>query len=55
VIQPKLTTVHVPHRRIGESAAHTLLDILNRKTGCQSIQLETKIDIRESLGQVPVN
>lgn len=50
VIQPKLTTVHVPHRRMGESAAGLLLDIIDGKAGCQSVELETKIVIRESLG-----
>lgn len=49
VIQPKLTTVHLPHRRMGESAAQLLLEILNGKTDCQSMELETKIVIRESL------
>ncbi len=52
VIQPKLTTVHVPHRRMGESAAQILLEILDGETDCQSIELETKIVIRESLGQI---
>jgi len=51
VIQPKLTTVHVPHRRMGESAAKLLLDILNGKQGCKSLELETEIVLRQSLGQ----
>lgn len=55
VIQPKLTTVHVPHRRMGESAAKLLLDILNGNTECQSIELETKIVMRESLGQALIS
>ena len=50
VIQPKLTTVHVPHRRMGASAARLLLDILDDKADCQSVELETEIIIRESLG-----
>lgn len=50
VIQPKLTTVHVPHRRMGESSARLLMDMLNGKAGCQSVELETEIVIRESLG-----
>lgn len=52
VIRPKLTTVHVPHRRMGESAARLLLDVLDGKTEHQAIELETEIVIRESLGQV---
>jgi LacI family transcriptional regulator len=50
VIKPNLTTVHVPHRRMGESAALLLLDILDDKKDCQSVELETEIVIRESLG-----
>lgn len=50
VIQPNLTTVHVPHRRMGESSARLLLDIIDGKSGCQSVELETEIVIRESLG-----
>jgi len=50
VISPKLTTVHVPHRRMGESAANLLLSILNGQTGCQSVEFETELMLRESLG-----
>lgn len=52
VIQPKLTTVHVPHRKMGASAARLLLDIIDGNTECRGIELETEIVIRESLGQV---
>ncbi len=52
VIQPKLTTVHVPHRRMGETAASLLLEIINDRTDCRSIELDTKLVIRESLGPV---
>ncbi|MCP4010123.1 MAG: substrate-binding domain-containing protein, partial [Proteobacteria bacterium] len=52
VIQPKLTTVHVPHRRMGEAAASLLLEIINDRTDCRSIELDTKLVIRESLGPV---
>ena len=50
VIQPKLTTVHVPHRRMGETAARLLLEIINGQTDCKSVELDTEIVIRESLG-----
>jgi LacI family transcriptional regulator len=50
VIQPNLTTVHVPHRRMGESAARLLLDIIDDKEGCESVELETEVIIRQSLG-----
>jgi len=50
VIHPKLTTVHVPHRRMGESAARLLLGVLYGEREIQSIELETEIVIRDSLG-----
>ncbi len=53
VVDPKLTTVHVPHRRMGEAAARMLLDILNGQKECQSIELETQLVMRGSLG--PLN
>lgn len=53
VIRPKLTTVHVPHRRMGEAAARLVMDVINGETEPQGIELETSIVIRESLG--PVN
>jgi len=54
VIQPNLTTVHVPHRRMGESAARLLLDVINGKEDCKSVELETDIIIRQSLSQVKI-
>ena len=50
VIQPKLTTVHVPHRRMGEAAARLVLNIVNGETEPRGVELETGIVIRESLG-----
>jgi len=50
VVDPKLTTVHVPHRRMGVSAARLLLGILDGQTDCQSIELDTQLIMRESLG-----
>jgi LacI family transcriptional regulator len=52
VVEPKLTTVHVPHRRMGEAAAKILLDIRDGKTECHSIELETSIVMRGSLASV---
>lgn len=52
VVEPKLTTVHVPHRRMGEAAARILLDIRDGKTECHSIELETSIVMRDSLAAV---
>jgi LacI family transcriptional regulator len=50
VIHPKLTTVHVPHRRMGQSAAMLLLEIINGETDCRNIELQTEVKVRESLG-----
>ena len=55
VIQPKLTTVHVPHRRMGESAARLLLSMLYGEAEQQGIELETEIIIRDSLGPVAIS
>ena len=49
VIQPKLTTVHVPHRRMGQAAARILLEVISGEGEGQSLELETEIVIRESL------
>lgn len=50
VVDPPLTTVHVPHRRMGESAARMLLDIRDGQTECQNTELEVHIVMRDSLG-----
>ena len=50
VIEPRLTTVHVPHRRMGEAAARALLAIRDGTTDCKGTELETRLVMRESLG-----
>lgn len=50
VIEPRLTTVHVPHRRMGEAAARALLAIRDGTSDCEGIELETHVVMRESLG-----
>mgnify|MGYP001172757968 CR=1 FL=1 len=54
VVEPNLTTVHVPHKRMGQAAAQLLLKLRDNQTGCQSIELSTHIVERESLGAVKV-
>jgi LacI family transcriptional regulator len=49
VVDPPLTTVHVPHRRMGETAARILLDIRDGQTKCQNIELDVHIVMRDSL------
>ncbi|MEM7462336.1 MAG: LacI family DNA-binding transcriptional regulator [Pseudomonadota bacterium] len=53
VIEPQLTTVHVPHKRMGYAAARLLLELRDGKNARQSIEFETTIVERGSLGQIP--
>ncbi len=50
VTEPRLTTVHVPHRRMGEAAARALLAMRDGTTDRQGIELEASVVERESLG-----
>lgn len=50
VSDPALTTVHVPHRRMGEGAARALLAIRDGAVGRQDLELETRLVVRKSLG-----
>jgi LacI family transcriptional regulator len=52
-IEPGLTTVHVPHRRMGEAGARALLAILDGETDCKGAELGTRIVLRESLAAPP--
>ena len=49
VADPGLTTVHVPHRRMGEAAARMLLAIRDGTTDGKGIELETHVVMRGSL------
>lgn len=49
VISPALTTVHVPHREMGQLAGDTLYNLVKDATGPIRIELETRIVERESL------
>ena len=50
VIEPKLTTVHVPHRRMGTAAAECLLEMNARQQTVQGREFTTEIVERDSLG-----
>ncbi|WP_120496783.1 LacI family DNA-binding transcriptional regulator [Kiloniella sp. EL199] len=53
IVSPSLTTVHVPHRKMGKDAAQILVNLVTgRKVKEKSIKLETTLCIRESLGPV---
>ncbi len=49
-VYPTLTTVRVPQRRMGRSAARLLLELLSTDHTPSSIEFETEIMHRESLG-----
>jgi LacI family transcriptional regulator len=49
IVTPSLTTVHVPHRHMGEAAATLLLNIRAGKPDQKSIKLDTRIVLRDSL------
>lgn len=49
LIEPALTTVHVPHRPMGRHAAEELIRVLEGKSAGVSMQLPTTIQMRASL------
>lgn len=53
VVDPKLTTVHVPHQRMGQMAAEVLLQLRDDPSSGHSIKLETRIVERDSLAAPP--
>ncbi len=53
VIDPELTTVHVPHREMGRRAALALLEALETGTPPAPVELATDIRFRASLGPPP--
>ncbi|MEM7528307.1 MAG: LacI family DNA-binding transcriptional regulator [Pseudomonadota bacterium] len=54
ILTPALTTVHVPHRAMGEKAARQLVEMVENKSCGQSIKLDTELKRRGSLATVPV-
>lgn len=51
VIEPELTTVHVPHKTMGKMAAQNLLKQISDKSYHETIKLETRITQGKSLGK----
>lgn len=51
VIQPALTTVHVPHKTMGRMAAEILLKKMEDRSHHETIKLETRIVEGRSLGK----
>ncbi len=52
VLDPPLTTVHVPHRRMGEAAARLLLRLRAREDDTASVVFETALVERGSLASL---
>lgn len=54
VVEPELTTVHVPHRAMGHCAATTLLSMIDEgRMTAESVKLDTALRLRSSLGPAP--
>ncbi len=52
IVEPTLTTVHVPHHRMGTKAAQELVAMVERKSADVPHCLETQVVMRDSLGPV---
>lgn len=50
IVNPALTTVHVPHREMGSKAAAELIDMVENGTAGKPIRLQTRLVKRGSLG-----
>jgi LacI family transcriptional regulator len=48
--EPALTTVHVPHREMGRRAASMLIDMVTKNATPDSVELQTDIRLRRTLG-----
>lgn len=53
VVDPQLTTVHVPHRDMGRQAARLLVDMVAGHPARDSVRLETTLRMRGTLGPPP--
>lgn len=52
IADPPLTTVHVPHREMGQQAARLLIRLLSGQKDETHVQLDTRICLRESLSSI---
>ncbi|MEH6727594.1 MAG: LacI family DNA-binding transcriptional regulator [Hyphomicrobiales bacterium] len=51
-VEPGLTTVHVPHRRMGREAARLIIKMARDRAPVQNISIDTKIVERSSLRDI---
>ena len=55
VVEPNLTTVHVPHRKMGRKAAQTLVDMINaNENRYDGEELHAYVCMRETLGKASI-
>jgi len=55
LVEPPLTTVHVPHRAMGRQAAQLLIEMLRSGAPlAESVELQTDLRLRGTLGPPPV-
>lgn len=50
IVRPSLTTVHVPHQEMGRRAAMELVNMVEKTSTGVSVELETSLCLRETLG-----
>jgi LacI family transcriptional regulator len=50
IVSPQLTTVHVPHRQMGQQAAIELTALVEKTSAGKSVELASHVVLRESLG-----
>jgi len=55
VVDPKLTTVRVPHNRMGEAAAEMLIRLISKQPVERRIEIPTEIIERGTLGPPPAD
>lgn len=54
VAYPQLTTMRVPHREMGRTAARILVHMLQNGSTGQSVELTPKLIMRDTLGPAPI-
>lgn len=52
IVTPPLTTVHVPHRKMGRRAAKALVAMVENRSEGVSVELQSSLRLRASLGPV---
>lgn len=53
ITYPPLTTVHVPHKQMGRTAAQTLVKMVQQRTVAKAVALDVSLVLRGTLGPAP--